>query len=595
MSVEDGKDISTDERLTKLGGWQTESQQNRTRHEHRWAKNIHLITGVFTDERQAESKVRKRSNLFFRKIWATNWRLLASFYQAFLSDDELFKITGRDNLNDYQKAEVLHNMVVYHNDLMMNESSLFVKFIWALQNIIDLGWAPAKLSWRKDKKHDGPEFTLYPVEQVYPDFGAWTKDKMRYVIFESFLTKSELRAADYENVDEALAESIPHNLVREARLLKTDDPLQNPQQAVGENSYPASGHNPATQFEEAVRKYKVWESFYWENGKMQFSVSNGRKLYFKKPIDSPYGDDMPIIMGNCLLKAFQMVGEGFPEPLEGPQESINDTINKRKDNVSLSLNLGAVVSRYGNVDLNALTNAKPGRIVLADDPSAVEFEKRPDVTQTAYMEVAADDAMMNEMSGVVPIKQGMGAASAKATTARINFQESNAKFNLFGAIVGDTFFREFYYQLAKLIQRFETDEKVFLVANETFRKNNNRPFAPKVDRVDDFNVNCKITVGIDATSKQQQINQLLQAIQQANASNQAGAVLMQVGQVPPDGLEFINIPKITRDLFNKIGQKNTREYFFKMQPLPQEGGEITGSAPPPGANSLQQNMQALGI
>ena len=595
MSVEGGRDISTDELLTKLGGWQIESQQNRTRHEHRWAKNIHLITGVFTDEKQSESRVRKRSNLFFRKIWATNWRLLASFYRAFLSDDELFKITGRDNLNDHQKAEVLHNMVVYHNDVMMNESSLFVKFIWALQNIIDLGWAPAKLSWRKDKKHDGPEFTLYPVEQVYPDFGAWTKDKMRYAIFESFLTKSELKAAGYENIDEARAESIPHNLVREARLLKIDDPLQNPQQAIGENSYPASGHTQDTQFEEAVRKYKVWESFYWEDGMMKFSVSNGKKLYFKEPIDSPYGDDMPIIMGNCLLRAFQMVGEGFPEPLEGPQESYNDTINKRKDNVSLSLNQGSVVSRYGNVDLNALTNAKPGRVVLADDPSAVVFENRPDVTQTAYMEAAADDAMINEMSGTPPIKQGLGPASAKATTSQINQNEGTAKFSLFGAIVGDTFFREFYYQLAKLIQRFETDKKVFLVANETFRKDNNQLFAQKVDRVDDFNINCKITVGIDDTSKQQQINQLLQAIQQANASNQAGAALMQVGQVPPDGLEFINIPKITKDLFHKIGQKNTKEYFFKMQPLPQESGAASEPTPLPRSDSLQQDMQALGL
>ncbi len=583
----EAEDVSVDERLTKLGAWQAESKQNRTRHEHRWAKNIRLITGVFADERDAESKVRGRSNLFFRKIWATNWRLLASFYQAFMGDEEVFKISGRDDILDYKKAEVLHNMVAYRDDLMTNESSLFIKKIWALQNIIDLGWAPAKLSWRKDATHDGPEFTLYPVEQVYPDFGAWTKDKMRYTIFENFLTKSELLENGYDNVKEAVAETIPYNLVRQARLLGSDDPLQNPMQNVGENSYPGINRVQDSRFEESIRRYKVWESFYWEDGRVKFSVSNGKKLYFKEPEDNPYGDTIPIILGNCLLKVFQMVGEGFPESLEGPQESINDTINKRKDNVSLVLNQGAVVSRYGNVDLNSLTNARPGRIVLADDPSAVEWERRPDVTQSAYIEVAADNEMMNEMSGVVPVKQGRGSPNAKATTAQINFSESNAKFSLFGAIVGDTFFREYYYQLAKLVQRFETDDTVFLVANEIFRKNNEQPFAQAVTRVDDFNVNCKITVGISGVSKQQQINQFLQLIQQANVSNQAGAGLLQVGQVPPEGLEFINTPKIVRDLFSKIGQKNTKEYFFRMNVAPQAGG---GEGTPAQLSGLPQEV-----
>lgn len=569
-----------DPRLDKIGRWQAESEQLRTQHDNRWAKNIQLIQGILNDGKKTHSDIRKRSKLFFRKIWAINWRLLAAFYQAFLRDVDLFKISGRDDLNDFQKAEVLHNMVNFRKDQMMNEESLFIKFIWALQNIIDFGWAPAKFGWAYNPEtgKDGPDFVLYPVEQVYPDFGAWTKEKMRYIIFENFLTKQELIENKYEDIDEARPEPIPSNIVRQARFMRTDDPLQNP----SGNEYPEPGRYPEDRQENVNARYKVWECFYIEGGRIKLGISNGGKFFFKKPVNSPYGNSYPCLMGTCLTKVFQLVGEGFAESLEGPQESINDTINKRKDNVSLLLNKGAVVSRYANVDLNSLVNARPARIVLADDPAAVVWENPPDVTGSAYIEVAADEAMMQEMSGVTPGKQGMG-KEQKATTSQINFSESNAKIELFAAIIGETFFKDFFYQLAGLIQRFETDEMVFRIANNTFRTKNNAMFAEEIYRVDDFNFDCKISVGEGAAGRQIQIQQLLLTMDKAIMSNQANAGLLQTGMVPPEGIRFFDVTKIAETLFPKIGQKNLQEYFFNIKPNPQAQGALSGISP-------QQNM-----
>jgi hypothetical protein len=176
--------------------------------------------------------------------------------------------------------------------------------------------------------------------------------------------------------------------------------------------------------------------------------------------------------------------------------------------------------------------------------------------------VAADEGMMDEMSGITPGKQGLG-KEQKATVAQINFTESNAKIDLFSAIVGDTFFRQFYYQLAKLIQKFETDETVFLVANATFQREHEES-----------------AVGF--------------IMDRAAVSNQASANLMSIGQTPPNGLQFINIPKIAEDLFKKMGQKNLREYFFNMKRLeaPQEEGAANQLPAPAGR---LQGMHGLGV
>lgn len=574
MAEETGKDKT----ISLLSKWKQSSEDDRSYYEQRWIKNMNLSKGRFSEEEISQSKVRRRSKMFFRKIWATTQRILASFHAAFLRDPDTFRIEGRDTINDPAKARVLHKMVEYRRDLMMRTQSLFLKFIWAFQNILDFGWCVGLLSWEYNDEtgKDRPYFRLYPNEQVYPDFRAETKEEMRFIIFEDYMTKDKMEELGYENIDKASPMGAPSSQMRATRYQNHMDPLQNP----GEKEYPSAGRYLDGENESSDRSdmYRVYKAFYWENQTLMYCVSDLDKVYFVKPKESEYGDRIPCIMGTCLTEAHKLVGEGFPEPMEGPQESFNHNLNARKDNVSLVLNGMTYVSRYGGVDLQSLTNSRAGGVVMMDDTNAVKERNIPDVTQSAYLEASSDEGMMQEVAGVTAQHLGLG-RNEKATVAQINQAEGGAKIDLYIAIVGETFIRDFYSQLAYLIQLFETDDNIFRIANERLRQEEGFEFNEDIYDLD-FEADCVVNVGLGTVGRQQEIQTTLLAMDRAIMSNQATMGMMQTGALPPDKAKIINIAAFMEDLLPKLGKKETDRYFISLQPP--EGGEGEGGGGPAG-------------
>lgn len=562
-----------DDKLTLLSKWKKASENDRTYYEQRWVKNMHLSKGRFSDDELAQSKVRKRSKMFFRKIWATTQRILASFHAAFLRDPDTFKISGRDTLNDPAKARVLHKMVEYRRDVMMSTQSLFLKLMWGFKNILDFGWCVGLLSWEYNLEtgKDRPYFRLYPNEQVYPDFRAETKEEMKFILFEDFMTKDEMEELGYENIDKASPMGAPSSNVRAARYTNQTDPLQNP----GEKEYPSGGRYLDGENENSDRSdlYRVYKSFYWEESKLMYCVSDLDKVFFVKPEESAYGDRIPCVMGTCLTEAHKLVGEGFPEPMEGAQESFNHNLNARKDNVSLALNGMSVVSRYGGVDLQSLTNSRPGGIIMADDVNAVKERNIPDVTQGAYMEASADEGMMQEVAGITAQHLGLG-RNEKATVASINQAEGGAKVDMYIAIVGETFIRDFYSQLAYLIQIFETDEKVFRIANESLRQEGVE-FGEDIYDLD-FEADCVVNVGLGTVGRQQEIQTNMLAMDRAIMANQATAALLATGAQPKGGIRFIDPTAFMEDMLPLLGKKELDRYFVTIAPPQSPGGEGGG-------------------
>ena len=126
--------------LDRVQKWHSESRATKSQCEERQAKNIKLMRGIFTEDENANSNVRKRKKTFHRKIWAIAWRLIASAYQTFLRDQDTFKIEGRDTINDWHKAGVLQSLVEYRRDQMLRHKDLFVKQVWAVYDILQMRW-----------------------------------------------------------------------------------------------------------------------------------------------------------------------------------------------------------------------------------------------------------------------------------------------------------------------------------------------------------------------------------------------------------------------------------------------------------------------
>ena len=553
--------------------WKHEAQELRREYDDQWSKNIRNVRGIFDEGETEKSKVRGRSKLFYRKIWAISWRILASFYQIFLRDPENFKIVGRDAQNDTLSSKVLHFITKWRYEQMMRVDSLFTQFMWAFQDIINLGFCVGKFRWVLNEYEDKPEFVLYPPEQVWHDMTTAVKEKKKYIIFENWSTKDELMQLGYDEskIDKLEPQNPETNLVRQTRFQNQKDPLQNP----GENEYPLGGKHQEANKNEVIKaedRFVWFEVFYKEDGKCFFASYSGDEI-LREPEESVYGRRYPVVMGQCLTLSHKAMGEGFPEPLEDVQASINAHLNQRKDNVSLALNGRTIVSRFANVDLMSLTRSRAGGVTLADDVTGVIDRPFNNVTQSAYAESAADDIMMQEMSGVTPQKQGQG-EEIKATVAQINLAESNAKIDLFAAIVKETFLMDFFSTLASLIQQFETNETVFRVANENFREKGE--FANSDLDIFDLGdeVDLQLNVGLGAVGRQFEIEQNMLAMDRANMSNQAMIGLLQSGAIPQSEVRLVDTTKFFEEILPKLGHKNVQDFFFNVAPAPpqQQGG-----------------------
>jgi len=551
--------------LAKLSKFKEEADDMKSTYESRWADNLRLSLGIWKRSDSSTSRVRQRNKLYFRKIWATKKRFVASMHSAFLSDYDAVKIEGRDKLNDYFVAGVLQEVFNYRRDQMINLKFLNLKHDIAFEDILDYGFCVGKLTWDFDPENgiDEPDYVVWPPERYFGDMLAETPDKMRFHIFESFLTKEELEERNYENIEECEPEAVPSSDVRAVRHNMHKDPLQN----YSENEYPAPGYGDDVDKDRERQLYRVWECFWKEGNEWKFCVTNGDTVFLRKPRANPYKKIVPVVIGLCLIVPHRLIGEGLAEPLEGPQESYNFNLNIRKDNVALNLNSPTLVSRFANVDLASLVNVKAGGVVLTDDASdaAVRKMQMGDVTQSSYAEANDDDLMMQEMSGVTSEKMGM-TRTDKATVAHINYQEANEKLAYFISIAGDTYWRQFHYKLAYMIANFETDETVIRIANQNFFAKEESPVQPYIDNFEDFDADIRITLGPQAAGRNQEIQNSMLLMDRSVMYNQQLMGLLQAGVINPQDAKFMNISALAEDLLPALGKRSQQRYFISAKP-----------------------------
>ena len=125
--------------------------------------------------------------------------------------------------------------------------------------------------------------------------------------------------------------------------------------------------------------------------------------------------------------------------------------------------------------------------------------------------------------------------------------------------------------LAYMIQKFETDETVFNVANEKLIKE--EPGMNEIYDIDDFQEQFTIQVGATTINKQLEIQQAMMAMDRATMSNQVTAALIQTGAMPPQKATVFDVAKFMNDLLPKIGFKNVSDYLVTLkQPVLPQGG-----------------------
>jgi hypothetical protein len=569
--------VATDELMQWLINMGTAADLERDRYEYRAARNMRLVKGLPVEDQSIVSNVRKRRKLYFRKIWSAGYRILASFYQAFLQDLNQVKFEGRDEDKDPAAAKVLQKLVEYYRDRLMRTRSLFVQFMWNFLDIIFLGDTNGKLYWKYNEEtgDDYLDYKAYPMEQVGRDWAAVIPDEMRFCYFDNYLVKDALEEQGYDEtaVKNAAPCSMPTSPLRAVRYFKSSDPMSSPNVNATTN-YPESGTGSQPPADQHRQLYRVREFFYRKQNKLYSCVINPEgRVWFKKPTRWLL-KHYPLITGSMLLEAHKASGEGIPEVGEGPQESLNYNLNIRKDNVDMALRVRPVYDRDANVDIAALLDHRTGLPIGVDGDvnSAVKFDRPPDVTQSSYMEGNQDIGILDEYYGTNPTKMGNSSAD-KATVAQINLSEGNAKIDLFIATTAETFFRQWYYVAAELVSVCCTDEKAIRIANEALRREDPKAFGAAgqvIYDLEDLNLDIIVQVGAGTVGRQVQNQLTTNFIGQAIQANQMTALALKAGIQAP-GLTFINVTKLLIDQAPQVGIKNVKDYEIPVSPPPQQG------------------------
>jgi len=576
------KPKNPDEIKATILSYYSESKSLRDRLEIQWSNNQKIVKGIPIHKEKLYSTIKKRQKIKFRKVWSSTIRLLASLYQAFLMDDNKFKIRGFDDVMDWMKASVLDTMTKFRLQWLFRRRDGFTKFIWAFMDCISPGTGIVKVHWKYNEEMniDEPCMTNYPLEHVCLDWSAATPSDMRYAILENYLTKNQMEEMGYNNIKECTPVTLPTSQLRETRYYNEVDPLRDHKETsaysngtVG-SSYPQDALG--TKIEDQVKlRYRVLECFYRKNGQIYFCVLNPgdgeASVYLIDPIESPYGKDLyPIAVGSLLLEAHKLVPESLVQPLAGPQEDLNMTMNLRKENQLLAMMGGWSIDKFAGVDTQSLNNLRPGFIVRRNPgQGAIEQLRLPDVTQTSYMETNADQVMIDEMSGVNDTKRG-DTTSDKTGVAQINLQEANAKEGLFTAIVGNTLFKQVIYLLAYQIQKFETDERIFRIANAALRKDKGEQVSDIYDL--NFDMDVEVSVGLNEVSRQSLLQKQFMMIDRSLQANNSTMLMMKTGASIQNPV-LVNVAEMIMDTAPQLGIKNMKKYLVPIQPPQGEPGK----------------------
>jgi hypothetical protein len=270
----------------------------------------------------------------------------------------------------------------------------------------------------------------------------------------------------------------------------------------------------------------------------------------------PLGE-IPITVGFCVLEAHQAMPKGLAQLGSQLQQEANEIANQRLDNVKFVLNKRWIVRRGSQVDVEGILRNVPGGVTMASDVEKdVKEVNWTDVTASSFQEQDRLNADFDDLEG-----GGLNSSSVM-TNRRMN--ETVGGMKMMGA--GSNMLTEYTFrvwvetwleptlrQLAKLEQKYESDETVLAIAAQKSGMWQHYQQTPDLDKLLDQELTLSINVGMGATDPEGRFQKFMQA---------AGAYTSMAKEGPPD----LNLPEVRKELFGLAGFKDSARFFSEVDP-----------------------------
>jgi DNA-binding protein YbaB len=333
---------------------------------------------------------------------------------------------------------------------------------------------------------------------------------------------------------------VEYDTIRQAREAPKQDPK-------GENQAPMKEFEIVWCHENFVRLAGE-EKVYWTLGTQHM-------LTDPVPLKEAYFHGIrPFTIGCAVIEAHKAIPESLVAIGSELQKEVNETVNQRRDNVSLVLNKRYKTRRNAQVDTEALLRNVPGGVILMNDPEKDVIEMiTPDVTNSAYQEQDRLNVDFDELTG--NFSQGSVQTNRKLNETVGGMQMMGSSANqmteyLLRTIV-ETWVEKTLQQLVQLEQAYETDEVILGLAGDKAELMQKYGVDQITDSLLNKSLTVRVNIGMGATDPQQKLGKFLGALKAYG----------EAMQMIPDA----NPEAIRNEVFGLAGYKNGNRFFGENQ------------------------------
>jgi hypothetical protein len=348
-----------------------------------------------------------------------------------------------------------------------------------------------------------------------------------------------------------------YDTTRQARENKREDPLS-------ERDKPLSEFEIVWCHENFVR-IDGQEVVYW-------TLGTHHMLTDPAPLEQVYfHGERPFVVGTCVIEANRAVPDSLVQMGSSLQRETNDTVNQRRDNVSLVLNKRYVVARGRDVDVQSLLKNAAGSVTMATNVDDVREMEWNDVTASSYQEQDRLNVDYDELTGNFSSSSVMTNRKLNETVGGMQMlgQGANQLTEYLIRTLVETWVEPVLRQLVKLEQAYETDQVVLGLAGKKAQLVEKYGIDQITDELLNQELTTRVNVGMGATDPQTKLQKFTFAMQ-----TYAGIV---------STMQDVDREAVRKELFGLAGYKDGVR-FFQQQNDPQAAA----------MQQMGQQMQQMG-
>lgn len=512
------------------------------------------------DSKYMSDAYKSRSRFYRPKTRSMVRTSEATAAEAFFSTAEVVSITPEDDKDERQQvsAEIMLELMNYR---LKKSIPWFQTVVGAYQDGMVQGTIISHQCWEYDeiKKLDKPKIELIPLENFRFDPAAdWTDpiNTSPYVIRLIPMYVKDVKRRMKQGLDGTPGKWKP---LSEAAMLSSSRKYDSTRMLREDNRTSSADNTTAiTDFTIVWVHLNIMADDDTGEDVMFYTLGSEFLLSSPEPLTNQYAHGRrPFVIGKTVIETHKNYSVGPVRLARDTQNEVNEITNQRVDNVRFAMNKRYFVKRNTQTDIRSLTRNVPSSVTLMQSLDDVKVIDTPDVTSSSYQEQDRLNMDFDEISGSMSQSSVQANRKLNETVGGMEMMEAGANkvqsYQLKTFI--ETWVEPVLAQLAMLEQYYETDETIIALAagkSKLFQKMG-------LDEVTDdllmADLTMVISVGMNATSPAQKINNLMSGITGVKTAL-ADGVLEKYGVDPVE---------VIKEVFGALGHKDGGRFFKNME------------------------------